>query len=136
VALHPSIYGQLGVPKTKRLEPSFGIGLSQKVCDQILILDTLCWSLSLWLSSLCMKQGTLFCFVVLRWDLPNHGASRCALVSSKKSFWWVGVHWLVLRLFRATVWRKLLIIESFSQWKLNKIETENCIGIWGGSWCC
>jgi hypothetical protein len=79
---------------------------------------------------LCMKQGSLFCFVLLCWDeiLPNHGASCCALVSSK-SFWWVGVHWLGLRLFGATVWRKLLIIESFSQWKMNKIETENCIGI-------
>jgi hypothetical protein len=29
---------------------------------------------------------------------------------------------------------KILIIESFSQRKLNKIETENCIGIWGHSW--
>ncbi len=33
------------------------------------------------------------------------------------------------------VWR-LLIFGPFSQWKLNKIETENCIGIWGRSWCC
>jgi hypothetical protein len=33
------------------------------------------------------------------------------------------------------VWT-LLIIEQFSQGKLNKIETENCIGIWGHSWCC
>jgi hypothetical protein len=34
--------------------------------------------------------------------------------------------------FGATVW-KLLIIEP----KLNKIESENSIGIWGGhSWCC
>jgi hypothetical protein len=31
---------------------------------------------------------------------------------------------------------KILITEPFSQWKLNKIETENCIGIWGCSWCC
>jgi hypothetical protein len=30
---------------------------------------------------------------------------------------------------------KLLIIEPFSQLK-NKIETENCIGIWGHSWFC
>jgi len=34
------------------------------------------------------------------------------------------VHWLGLRLFGATMW-KLLVIEPFSQWKLNKIETEN-----------
>jgi hypothetical protein len=40
-----------------------------------------------------------------------------------------------LRLFGTPVW-KLLIIEPFSQWKLNKVETENCIGIWRYSWCC
>jgi hypothetical protein len=34
--------------------------------------------------------------------------------------------------FGATVW-KLLIIEPFSQWKLNQIESENSIGIWGCS---
>jgi hypothetical protein len=34
---------------------------------------------------------------------------------------------LGLRLFGAMVW-KLLIIEPFSQGKLNKIEIENCIG--------
>ncbi len=43
-------------------------------------------------------------------------------------------HWLDLRLFGAMVW-KLLIIEPFSQWKLKKIETENCTRIWGHSWC-
>jgi hypothetical protein len=37
-----------------------------------------------------------------------------------------------LRLFGASVWKKkLLIIEPFSQQKLNKIKTEKCIGIWG-----
>ncbi len=41
---------------------------------------------------------------------------------------------LGLRLFGTTLW-KLLIIEPFSQWKLNKIKTENCTGIWGRSWC-
>jgi hypothetical protein len=46
-----------------------------------------------------------------------------------------GVHWLGLKLFGAMV-EKLLIPEPFSQWKLNKIETENCIQIWGCSWCC
>jgi len=34
----------------------------------------------------------------------------------------------------AMVW-KLLIIEPFSQWKLNEIKTENCIGVWKHSWC-
>jgi hypothetical protein len=32
------------------------------------------------------------------------------------------------------VW-KPLIIEPFSQLKLNKIENEKCIEIWGRSWC-
>ncbi len=47
----------------------------------------------------------------------------------------VGVYWHGLRLCEATVW-KLLIIEPFSQWKLNKIDTENCDGLWGRSWWC
>jgi hypothetical protein len=40
------------------------------------------------------------------------------------------VHRLGLRLFGATMW-KLLIIEPFSEQKLNKIETKNYIGILG-----
>jgi hypothetical protein len=44
----------------------------------------------------------------------------------------IGVQPLGLRLFWALVW-KLLIIEPFLQWKLNKIEMQNCIGIWGCS---
>jgi hypothetical protein len=38
--------------------------------------------------------------------------------------------WLVWDCLGAMVW-KLLNIEPFSQWKLNKIKTENCIGILG-----
>jgi hypothetical protein len=38
-------------------------------------------------------------------------------------------------LLPCTVW-KLLIIQPFSKRKLNKIETENSIGISGCSWCC
>jgi hypothetical protein len=41
-----------------------------------------------------------------------------------------GVHTLGLRLFGATVW-KLLIIEPFSQWKLNKIKTETVLKFGG-----
>jgi hypothetical protein len=64
----------------------------------------------------------LFCFVCqaeISQTTVLHGA---CFVSSERS-WWVGVHRLGLRLFGATVW-KLLIIEPFFQWKLNKIETE------------
>jgi hypothetical protein len=39
------------------------------------------------------------------------------LLVSSKSFQWVGVHQLGLKLFRTMVW-KLLIIEPFSQWNL------------------
>jgi hypothetical protein len=52
------------------------------------------------------------------------------LLVSLKRAWWVEAHRLGMRLFGATMW-KLLIIELSSQWKLNKIKTENCIGTWG-----
>ncbi len=57
------------------------------------------------------------------------------LLVSLESSRWVGVHWLGLKFLGATMW-KLLIIEPFSQWTLNKIGTKNCIGIWKLSWCC
>ncbi len=59
----------------------------------------------------------------------------CLNLVFSASFWWIGVPWLGLRLFGVTAW-KLLIIESFSHWKLNKIKTENCIGISGCSRSC
>jgi hypothetical protein len=83
---------------------------------------------------LAMKQGNLFCFVChteILQTMVLHGV----LLVSLESSWWVRVHWLRLRLFGATVW-KLLIREPFSQWKLNKIKTENDIGIWGCSRYC
>jgi hypothetical protein len=78
------------------------------------------------------------CFVLFclsHWDLPTRVFHVALLVPSGSSRW-VGMHWLGLRLFGATVW-KLLIIEPFSQWKLNKIKTENTVlEFWGGcSWC-
>ncbi len=54
---------------------------------------------------------TTACFAVCSWYLW-------------KAIRWVGLHPLGLRLFGATVW-KLLIIESFFQWILNKFQTEN-----------
>ncbi len=74
----------------------------------------------------------MFCFVLSSWDLLNHSTS-CHSLGIFRKLWWVGVHWLGLRPFGAIVW-KLLLIEPFSQWKLNRIETENCIGILGHSW--
>jgi hypothetical protein len=35
--------------------------------------------LTSWSKLLSMKQGSLFCFVLSRWDLPNHGTSCHAL---------------------------------------------------------
>ncbi len=84
---------------------------------------------------LSMKEGSLFCFVCHA-EISQAMVLHVTLLISLESSQWVGVHWLGfgLRLFGATVW-KLLIIEAFSQWKLNKMKTENCIGIWGSSWC-
>jgi len=79
------------------------------------------------------SKCSLFCFVShaeISQTTALHGAPLVSLESSQ----WVGVHCLGLRLFGAVMW-KLLIIESFFQWKLNKIETENCIAVWGSSWC-
>jgi hypothetical protein len=72
-----------------------------------------------------ISEGKVVCFVLFclsSWDLPNHGASRHMLGIFRKILM-SRVHRLGLRLFGATVW-KLLIIEPFFQWKLNKIGTE------------
>jgi hypothetical protein len=77
-----------------------------------------------------MKQASLFCHTEISQIVVLHAA---LLVCSESSCW-VRVHWLGLRLFGAMAW-KLLIIQSFSQWKINKIKIDNCIGIWRHSWC-
>ncbi len=117
----------------------------------------LCGPPSISHSKLCANFA-LFCFVTSQWDLMCFmltswylakalDVSCCALgifgklsmfhvvllVSLESSPWWVEVHRVGLRLFGVTMW-KLLIIEPFSQWKLNKII--NCIGIWECSWYC
>jgi hypothetical protein len=102
-----------------------------------------------WLTYLFMKQGSLFCFVLAQWDLPNlsrllhaHalGIFRKLLMMSRGApkFWFedclelqCGSYWL-LNDFSL----RHLIVEWFSQWKLNKIKTNICIGIWECSWCC
>jgi hypothetical protein len=84
-------------------------------------------------ADLSMKQGSSFCFVC-HYEISNHCTSCCALGIFGKVLM-SRVHWLGLRLFGTPV-RKLLIIEPFSQWKLNKIKIENCIGIWGCYWHC
>jgi hypothetical protein len=81
---------------------------------------------------LSRKHGSLFCHR----EISQTTVLHVKLLVSLESSWWVRVHQnLVLRLFGATVW-KLLIIEHFFQWKLNKIEIENCIEIWGCSSSC
>ncbi len=85
------------------------------------------------LSHLFMKQDSVFCFSHA--EISQTTMLHATLFVQLESSQWVGVHWDGLRLFGATV-RTLLIIIPFSQWKLTKIETENCIGIWKDSWCC
>jgi hypothetical protein len=82
------------------------------------------WSRKGSLFLLCHSQisQTTACLMVRSWYLW-------------KAIEWLGSHPLGLRLFGAMVW-KLSIIESFFQWKLNKLQTENCIGILRCSWCC
>jgi len=99
---------------------------------------TLTHSCSSYFIPIYSKQCSLFCFISFCfvfscWDLPNQGLWCCALdIFRKLSMSRVAL--IGLRLFGATVW-KPLIIESFSQWKLNIIEIENCIEIWAHSWC-
>jgi hypothetical protein len=76
----------------------------------------------------------VFCFV-FHTKISQITTLHVVFLISLESSWWMRVHWLCLRLFGATMW-KLLIIEPFFQSKLIKIETENCIRIWGHSWCC
>ncbi len=96
-------------------------------------------SFALWYFK-CKWQGLqcdtpLFCFVMSCWDLPNQDAS-CHHTSWYLWKALIEYRCTDLRLFGATRWKKLSIIEPFCQQKLNKIKTENCIGIWGHSWCC
>jgi hypothetical protein len=75
-----------------------------------------------------------FCFVY-HFEISQTTMLHVVFLISLESSWWVPLHQLGLRLFGATMW-KLLIIEPFFQWELNKIETEDCIRIWGHPWCC
>ncbi len=101
----------------------------QRTLNYIILLCVSTTHLHSWCHYLSMKQGSLFCFVFyseLSWIMVLHATIWVSL----KSSWWVGVQQLGLRLFEVTMW-KLLIIEPFCQWKLNKIKTESCIDIWG-----
>jgi hypothetical protein len=80
-----------------------------------------------------MKQGSLFCFVC-HTDSSQTTALHVTFLVSMESSWWVRVHQLGLRLFEAMV-VEAIVIELFSQLKLNNIGNENCIEIWGRSWC-
>jgi hypothetical protein len=80
--------------------------------------------------------GKVVCFVLSCWDLPNHDTSCCTLhIFLKLSMSRGAPTWF------ETVWSySVEVIDywiiSFCEWKLNKTETENCIGIWSCSWCC
>jgi len=76
------------------------------------------------------EARNVVCFVLsCQAEISQTMVFHAAFLVSLESSWCVrGALTWCLRLFEATVW-KLLIIEPFSQWKLIKIETENCIGI-------
>jgi hypothetical protein len=75
----------------------------------------------------------LFCFVLfLRPRSPKPGCFMPGSWYLWKTLDEWGCTWLGMELPCG----KLLIIEPFSQWKFNKIEIENCIGICRCSWCC
>jgi hypothetical protein len=91
-------------------------------------------NLSLVLSHLSMKQSSLFCFVLSRWDLPNYGVS-CHDIS---------ILGKLLMNRGAPTWFKIVWsygVEAIDYWiifsiKINKTKTKNCNRIWGHfSWC-
>jgi hypothetical protein len=62
-------------------------------------------------------------------EISQTKALHVALLVSLENSRLIGLHWFGSRLFEATEW-KLLITEPFFQQKLNKIKTENRVGIW------
>ncbi len=88
------------------------------------------WQIYLWNMVVCF---VLFYFVSHA-KISQTTMLHVTLLVSLESSQWIRLHWLGLRLFGTKVW-KLLIIELFSKWKPNKIETKNCIRIWKHSWC-
>ncbi len=79
----------------------------------------------LWSKVVCFVR-----FVRLRSSKPR--LLHAALLVSLESSWWVGgvhrLYWVGWKIL-------LLIIEPFFHWKLNEMETENCIEILEG-YCC
>jgi hypothetical protein len=81
---------------------------------------------------LSMNQGSLLCHAEISQTI--HGAS----------FRRLGIFGRLWMSRGATTWFETVwsyCVEAIDYWtifsmKLNKIETENCIGIWGRSWCC
>jgi hypothetical protein len=83
-----------------------------------------------------MKQGSLFCFVLVVRLICSK--SRCFMPHSwylQKALYEYGCTDLVWDCLELHMW-KLLIIELFCRWKLNKIETEIYIVIWGWVFLC
>ncbi len=83
-------------------------------------------------------RNMVVCFVLFYFvshaKISQNTMLHVTLLVSLEGSQWIGLHRLGLRLFGTTVW-KLLIIELFSQWKLNKIETKIFIIIWKHYWC-
>ncbi len=91
------------------------------------------WDQQHMLLYLSMKEGSLFCFVIM--ISPNpwcfrlcYGTYHQKVLNNRGATTW-------FRMFRATMWN-LLIIEPFFHWIFWKMKIEIYIGIWGRSWYC
>ncbi len=116
---------------------------NRRFLDLIYLKDQTDWQLilyKLWklnrgqTNNLSMKQGSLFCSFcqveIFQTTMPASCRTLGIFISLESSWWVGGVHRLYCK-----GWKLSLIIEPFFHWKLNKIKTENCIGIWG-VYCC
>jgi hypothetical protein len=83
------------------------------------------------LAYLSMKEGGLFCFVIMISPKPWCLKYVMELIIKKFSMNRGAMTWF--RMFRTTMWN-LLIIEPFFHWIVWKIKIENYIGIWGCYW--
>jgi hypothetical protein len=78
----------------------------------------------------------IVCLIFVKLRFPKPQVLHVALLVSLESSWWVkaciDLVWDYLELQCASYW----LLNHFFNWKLNRIETESCIGVCGCSWCC
>jgi hypothetical protein len=86
------------------------------------------WGQQHMLLYLSMKEGSLFCFVIMISPKPwcfrlCYGIIHQKVLNNRGATTW-------FRMFGATMWN-LLIIEPFFHWIFSKMNIEIYIGIWG-----